>query len=56
MLLPAQAVALASTVRLGLEQVIGPLLLGATEGRQVSTGALQEDEDVQPLDCVTVTV
>jgi hypothetical protein len=48
--LPAQAVALAETVRLGLVQVIGPLLVAVTEGRQVSTTAEQELEAVQPLD------
>ena len=48
--LPAQAVALAETVRLGLVQVIGPSLVAETEGRQVSTTAEQELEAVQPLD------
>ena len=56
MVLPVQAVALAETVRLGLVQVIGPLLVAFTVGRQVSTTAEQELEAVQPLDCVTVTV
>ena len=56
MVLPVQAVALADTVRLGLVQVIGPLLVAFTVGRQVSTTAEQELEAVQPLDCVTVTV
>ena len=50
MVLPAQATAFADTVRLRLEQVIGPLLLGEIEGWQVSTTALQDDDAVQPLD------
>ena len=57
MVLPAQAVALASTVRVGLVQVIGPLLLGETVGLQVSTESVVEPEAVQPFPlCVTVTV
>jgi hypothetical protein len=47
--LPAQAEALASTVRVGLVHVIGPLLDGATVGLQVSTAKVVEPEAVQPL-------
>jgi hypothetical protein len=55
--LPAQAEALASTVRVRLLHVIGPLLEGATVGLQVSTAKVVEPEAVQPLPlCVITTV
>jgi hypothetical protein len=47
---PVHAVALAETVRLGLVQVIGPLLVALTVGRQVSTTALHDVVEVHPLD------
>lgn len=54
--LPLHAVAVAETVRDGFEQEIGPLFEALTAGRQVSTTALHELLEVQPLDWVTVTV
>jgi len=50
MVFPVQAVALADTVRDKFKQVIGPLLVALTVGRQVSTTALHELLDVHPLD------
>ena len=56
MVLPAQAVALAETVRGPLIQVIGPLLVTLTLGLQVSTVRVVEPVAVQPFpDCVMVT-
>ena len=51
-----QAVAAALTVLEGFEQVIGPLLLAVTDGRQVSIAMTVDPETVQPLSSwVTVT-
>jgi hypothetical protein len=47
--LPWHAVALADTVREGLVQVIGPLFVAATVGRQVSTASVVQEEAVHPL-------